>query len=228
MVLLNRWSRLRDRARDGPRQGSTVAGLSIDYGQRHRHDWRVPSALGSTWAWRPTARWRGPVRFGGSSLFTGDVPKDEVEPTRQRPEIPSTYVPARNTVFLALALGWAEVLGADAIVVGVNALDYSGYPDCRPEYLDAFQRVADLATRRGVQGDSIRIWAPLLHLTKAKIVEVGLALGVDYSLTSSCYDPAADGSPCGACDACRLRQRGFVEAGGEDPLEYPAQWRKNS
>jgi 7-cyano-7-deazaguanine synthase len=153
--------------------------------------------------------------FGGSALVgDGAIPKDrELETTG----IPSTYVPARNTIFLSLALGWAEVLGAEAVVLGVNALDYSGYPDCRPEYLDAFERMASLATRAGVEGKALTILAPLLRLSKAEIIRQGLALGLRYELTHSCYDPGASGRPCGRCDSCRLRARGFDEAGVQDP-----------
>jgi 7-cyano-7-deazaguanine synthase len=153
--------------------------------------------------------------FGGSTLVgDGEIPKDrELEAAG----IPSTYVPARNTIFLSLALGWAEVVGADAIVLGVNALDYSGYPDCRPEYLAAFERLATLATRAGVEGRSIEIKAPLLHLSKAEIIREGLSLGLDYGLTHSCYDPTTSGFPCGRCDSCRIRARGFAQAGAVDP-----------
>jgi 7-cyano-7-deazaguanine synthase len=155
------------------------------------------------------------ARIGGSSLVgDGVIPRD-------RPlddgGIPSTYVPARNTVFLALAMAWAEVTRAEAIVIGVNALDYSGYPDCRPEFLQAFERVAALATKAGVEGRPLRVLAPLIELSKAEIIRRGLALGVDYGLTLSCYDPAADGRPCGRCDSCRLRARGFAEAAALDP-----------
>jgi 7-cyano-7-deazaguanine synthase len=136
----------------------------------------------------------------------------------ERQTIPPTYVPARNTVFLSLALAWAEVLGAERIVIGVNALDYSGYPDCRPEFIAAFEYLASLATRVGVEGRAVRIWAPLQELTKAGIIRLGAELGVDYGLTLSCYDPGPDGQPCGRCDSCRLRARGFAEAGFEDPL----------
>jgi 7-cyano-7-deazaguanine synthase len=153
--------------------------------------------------------------FGGSTLVgEGAIPKDrELEGSA----IPSTYVPARNTIFLSLALGWAEVVGAEAIVLGVNALDYSGYPDCRPEYLDAFERLAALATKAGVEGKPLRILAPLLRLSKADIVRQGVALALRYELTHSCYDPGAAGRPCGRCDSCRLRARGFQEAGVDDP-----------
>jgi 7-cyano-7-deazaguanine synthase len=153
--------------------------------------------------------------FGGSALVgDGEIPKDR---RLDAADIPVTYVPARNTIFLSLALAWAEVVGADAIVIGVNALDYSGYPDCRPEYLAAFERVAALATKAGVEGRPLKILAPLLHLSKAQIIREGVALGLDYGLTHSCYDPDASGAPCGRCDSCRLRARGFLEAGVEDP-----------
>jgi 7-cyano-7-deazaguanine synthase len=154
--------------------------------------------------------------IGGSSLVgEGEVPKDR---QLAGPAIPSTYVPARNTIFLALALGWAEVLDATDIFIGVNALDYSGYPDCRPEYLEAFQHLAALATRAGVEGRPTRIHAPLLRLTKAEIIRRGAGLGLDYALTHSCYDPDPSGAPCGRCDSCVLRARGFAEAGLADPL----------
>jgi 7-cyano-7-deazaguanine synthase len=152
--------------------------------------------------------------FGGSALTSSiDVPKDRA---LDATDIPVTYVPARNTVFLSLALAWAEVLGARDIFVGVNALDYSGYPDCRPEFIDAFQHLASVATKAGVEGGRFQVHAPLLHMTKADIVRTGLALGVDYRLTHSCYDPV-DGRPCGHCDSCVLRARGFAEVGVSDP-----------
>ena len=154
--------------------------------------------------------------FGGSSL-TSDlpVPKDRpIDPA----EIPSTYVPARNTVFLSLALGWAEVLDARDIVIGVNALDYSGYPDCRPEFIAAFEQLASLATATGVGGARFRVRTPLIALTKAQIIARGLELGLDYGLTHSCYDPSASGRPCGRCDSCQLRAAGFAQAGVTDPL----------
>ena len=153
--------------------------------------------------------------FGGSSLTSdAPVPKDRrIDPA----VIPSTYVPARNTVFLSLALAWAEVLGARDIVIGVNALDYSGYPDCRPEFIAAFERMAGLATRAGVEGARVRIHTPLLDMSKADIIRRGLALGLDYGVTHSCYDPSADGRPCGRCDSCALRAAGFAQAGVADP-----------
>lgn len=160
--------------------------------------------------------------FGGSALTAdGDVPRDRSSTEMREGGIPVTYVPARNTIFLSFALAWAEVLGAGDIFIGVNALDYSGYPDCRPEYVAAFERMANLATRGGVEGTNpIRIQAPLLHLTKGQIIERGFSLGVDYSLTTSCYDPDEEGRGCGHCDACTLRLKGFVEAGAEDPIAY--------
>ena len=196
--------------------GFALYALTVRYGQVHNQELAASRAV---------ARDLGVVRhieldvnlaaFGGSSLVgDGAIPKDrEIEGT----DIPSTYVPARNTIFLSLALAWAEVVHAEAIVLGVNALDYSGYPDCRPDYLDAFERLASLATRAGVEGQPLRVLAPLLHLTKAEIIRRGILLGLDYGLTHSCYDPAPSGAACGHCDSCRLRARGFSEAGAVDP-----------
>lgn len=202
-------------------QGFDVHALSFRYGQRHAVE--LESA-------RQVAAFLGVARhvildidlraFGGSAL-TGDlaVPKDTpVE--RIGGEIPVTYVPARNTIFLSFALGWAEVLGARDIFIGANALDYSGYPDCRPEYIAAFERMANLGTRAGVEGAGIRIHTPLIALSKREIVLTGAELGVDYGLTSTCYDPAPDGAGCGRCEACLLRLKGFREAGMEDPGRY--------
>lgn len=205
-------------------EGHELFALTVRYGQVHAREIAAS---------REVARALHVVRhieldvnlaaFGGSALVgDGDIPKDrELDAHGVAPSIPATYVPARNTVFLSLALAWAEVLGADAIVLGVNALDYSGYPDCRPEYLEAFERVAALATRAGVEGRPLRILAPLLRLSKADIIRRGIALGVDYGLTHSCYDPLPDGRACGRCDSCRLRARGFQEAGLADPLLQP-------
>jgi 7-cyano-7-deazaguanine synthase len=197
--------------------GFQLHALTIRYGQRHVSE--IDAA-------RAVARALGVVRhieldvnlsaFGGSSL-TSDVPVPKDRPIDVT-EIPSTYVPARNTVFLALALGWAEVLGARDIFIGVNAVDYSGYPDCRPEYIEAFERLASLATAQGVQGARFRIHAPLQHLTKAQIIGKGRDLGLDYGLTHSCYDPDPHGRPCGHCDSCTLRAAGFAQAGMEDPI----------
>ncbi len=160
-------------------------------------------------------------RFGGSALTADiEVPKDRSADDMAH-GIPVTYVPARNTIFLSFALAWAEVLGTGDIFIGVNVLDASGYPDCRPEYIEAFQRMANLATKAGVEGGQrLTIHTPLIEMTKAEIVKTGLELGVDYALTTSCYDPAPDGTPCGRCDACRLRLKGFAEAGATDPLRY--------
>ena len=196
--------------------GYDLFALTVRYGQVHIRE--IESARHAAAALGAVQHLELDVplsRIGGSALVgDGDIPKDRA---LDASGIPSTYVPARNTVFLSLAMAWAEVTGAEAIVIGVNALDYSGYPDCRPEYLAAFERVAALATRAGVEGRPLRILAPLLQLSKADIIRRGLALGVDYGLTLSCYDPRPDGTPCGRCDSCRLRAKGFAEAGVADP-----------
>lgn len=203
-------------------QGFELFALTVDYGQRHRHELsaaaRVARAIG--------VRRHEFVRvdlslFGGSALTDAiEVPKDR--PTDEMAQgIPITYVPARNTVLLALALGYAETIGAADLFLGVNAVDYSGYPDCRPDYLAKFAELANLATKAGVEGVSrFMIHAPLIDLTKAQIIRRGMELGVDYGLTHTCYDPDQRGTSCGRCDACRLRLRGFAEAGFQDPLPY--------
>jgi len=197
--------------------GYELYALTIRYGQIHAREIdaarAVAAALGVA---RHLELAVDLSAFGGSAL-TGDgaIPKDR---DLSAADIPSTYVPARNTVFLSLALAWAEVVGAQAIVLGVNAIDYSGYPDCRPEYLAAFEQMAALATRAGVGGAQLRILAPLIRLSKADIIRKGLSLGVDYGLTHSCYDPWPGGRPCGRCDSCRLRALGFRDAGAVDPL----------
>ncbi|ABS05843.1 7-cyano-7-deazaguanine synthase QueC [Kineococcus radiotolerans] len=202
-------------------QGFTPYALSFAYGQRHAVELdaarRVATALGAAGHVIATIDL---TVFGGSAL-TADiaVPKHDTVEDLQA-DIPITYVPARNTIFLSYALAYAEVVGAGDIFIGVNALDYSGYPDCRPEYVDAFQAMGRLATRAGVQGTELTIHAPLMQMTKADIVRAGLALGVDYGMTSSCYDPDAAGHPCGHCDSCLLRLNGFAEAGSTDPLPY--------
>ena len=215
------------------REGWELYGLTLRYGQVHARELEAARRIAATLGFVKHVELDVDLRaFGGSSL-TGDgaIPKDRVldeaggspnSPISQLPNspIPSTYVPARNTVFLSLALAWAEVLDASRIVIGVNALDYSGYPDCRPEFIAAFEYLASLATRAGVEGRPLRIWAPLQHLTKAGIIRVGLDLGLDYGLTHSCYDPGPDGRPCGRCDSCQLRARGFAEAGVADPLLF--------
>ena len=197
--------------------GFGLYALTIAYGQRHAVELeaarRVAAALRVA---RHVELQIDLSAFGGSSLTgSGPVPKDRAP---DAPGIPSTYVPARNTVFLALALAWAEAIGASDIFIGVNAVDYSGYPDCRPEFIAAFERTAGLATKAGVEGARFTIHTPLISLTKAEIIARGLALGVDYGLTSSCYDPGPAGRPCGRCDSCVLRARGFAEAGARDPL----------
>jgi 7-cyano-7-deazaguanine synthase len=198
------------------RDGYELYALTVRYGQVHARE--IAAARDVAWNLHVAKHVELDVNlaaFGGSTLVgDGEVPKDR---DLEAAGIPSTYVPARNTIFLSLALGWAEVVGADAIVLGVNALDYSGYPDCRPEYLAAFERLAALATRAGIEGRPLEIKAPLLHLSKAEIIREGVSLGLDYGLTHSCYDPAPSGLPCGRCDSCRLRARGFAQAGVADP-----------
>jgi 7-cyano-7-deazaguanine synthase len=201
------------------RRGFACYAISFDYGQRHRAELvaadRVAEALGAE------EHRVVPIdlsAFGGSALTddTIAVPESGVVPD----EIPVTYVPARNTVFLSLALAWAEVLGATDLFIGVNAVDYSGYPDCRPEFIDAFQRLANLATKAGVEGESFSVHTPLIDLTKADIIRLGVELGVDYSLTVSCYQADPSGAACGKCDSCRLRRQGFENAGVPDPTRY--------
>jgi 7-cyano-7-deazaguanine synthase len=201
--------------------GQHVLALSFDYNQRHRVELdaarRVAEALGAE---RHIVLPMDLSAFGGSALTADiDVPKDGVG-TEDGGGIPVTYVPARNTIFLSLALGWAEAAGARDIYIGVNALDYSGYPDCRPEFIAAFEGLAELATKAGVEGKPFRIQAPLQHMTKADIVREGTRLGLDLGLSWSCYDPAPGGLHCGECDSCRLRARGFDEAGIADPTRY--------
>jgi 7-cyano-7-deazaguanine synthase len=199
--------------------GYACHALSVDYGQRHRHELlaaaRVAASLGAA-EHRVIAI--DVAQFGGSALTDEEL---EV-PAAPTSGIPLTYVPARNTLLLAIALGWAEVLDAEAIHIGVNAIDYSGYPDCRPAFIEQFARLAAIATRAGVEGRPVRIAAPLQHSSKADIVRRGLALGVDFALTSSCYAPDEAGSACGRCDACHLRRAGFAAAGVPDPVPYRA------
>ena len=202
------------------RDGFAPHALSFDYGQRHRVELRAAKQLGAAFGVEHSVMCFDLRQFGASAL-TGDidVPKDRPE-SQMSNGIPITYVPARNTIFLSFALGLAEVIGSTDIFVGVNALDYSGYPDCRPEFITAFQKLANVATKAGVEGHGIKIHAPLIHMTKAQIIAAGSKLGVDYSLTSSCYDPSPDGSACGRCDSCQLRRKGFSEAGIPDPTIY--------
>ncbi|MBX2838846.1 MAG: 7-cyano-7-deazaguanine synthase QueC [Gammaproteobacteria bacterium] len=196
------------------RQGYRCYALSMDYGQRHRIELQRAADV---------ARDNGVIEhrtvkidignFGGSALTDEEIDV----PTQSSDEIPITYVPARNTVFLSVALGWAEVLGARAIFIGANAVDYSGYPDCRPEFIEAFQNLANLATKAGVEGERISVEAPLLMLSKSEIIQRGLALGVNYANTISCYDPGPAGEVCGECDSCRIRAEGFAQANAPDP-----------
>ena len=197
--------------------GHTCHALSVDYGQRHGAELEAARVLASALGAVEHRVLRiGLGELGGSALTDTHI----AVPESPGEGIPVTYVPARNTVLLALALGWAEVLDADCIYAGMNAVDYSGYPDCRPEYLAAFQAMADLATRRGVEGRPIRILAPLMHSSKAEIIRRGASLGVDFRLTVSCYQADQTGAACGACDACRLRREGFIAAGISDPTRY--------
>jgi 7-cyano-7-deazaguanine synthase len=207
-------------------EGYAIHALSFDYGQRHSIELSAARKIAERYSVGQHLVAKIDMRAFGKSALTADIP---VPKNRQLDdldnEIPVTYVPARNTIFLSYALALAEVVGAGEIFIGVNALDYSGYPDCRPEFIAAFEQMANLATRAGVESrdePAIRIRTPLIDLSKREIIELGLRLGVDYSLTSSCYDPTATGEACGTCDACQLRLRGFSEAGAEDPALYVA------
>ncbi|HET9002644.1 MAG TPA: 7-cyano-7-deazaguanine synthase QueC [Gemmatimonadaceae bacterium] len=203
------------------REGYAVHAMSFRYGQRHQHELSAARAAAAKYGVARHVVVEIDLRvFGGSALTADiDVPKDR-DAAEMSSGVPITYVPARNTIFLSYALAWAEVLGARDIFIGVNALDYSGYPDCRPEYIAEFETLANLATRAGVEGDAVKIRAPLLHLTKREIIDLGMSLGVDYSVTTSCYDPDESGAACGHCDACQLRLRGFSESGRRDPARY--------
>ncbi len=204
------------------RDGYSPYAMTFRYGQRHSVEIEAARRVAQAMGVAKHVVVDIDLRQWGGSALTADVlvPKDR-DVDHAVDEIPVTYVPARNTIFMSFALAWAEVLGADAIFIGVNALDYSGYPDCRPEYVTAFEAMANLATAAGVQGTQrLRIHAPLQHLTKAQIVTLGHELGVDYSLTTSCYDPSPAGVSCGHCDACQLRLRGFADAGATDPIAY--------
>jgi len=203
-------------------RGFDVHAMTFRYGQRHASEIEAARRVARHYGVRDHVIVDIDLRTFGGSALTADiaVPKDRT-PAAMSDGIPITYVPARNTIFLSFCLAWAEVLGASDIFIGVNALDYSGYPDCRPEYIAAFERMANLATRGGVEGSApIHIRAPLLDLTKRQIVELGRSLGVDYSMTLSCYDPGDAGEACGHCDACTLRLKGFTEAGMHDPAAY--------
>ncbi len=204
------------------KEGYDVYAMTFRYGQRHSAEIEAARRVAKHFGVHDHVIVDIDLRtFGGSALTADiDVPKDRSDDAIAK-GIPITYVPARNTIFLSFCLAWAEVLGASDIFIGVNALDYSGYPDCRPEYVAAFERMANLGTRGGVEGTTpVRIRTPLMDLTKREIVQLGLSLGVDYAITLSCYDPSPDGVACGHCDACRLRLRGFSEAGADDPARY--------
>lgn len=195
--------------------------MSFNYGQRHHVELECAKTVSSSMGViEHKVVNLGLGDIGGSALTDNNIAVPQDTASAISDEIPVTYVPARNTVFLSLALGWAEVLDAEAIFIGVNAVDYSGYPDCRPEYIDAFQTMANLATKKGVEGQLIQIKTPLIHLTKAEIIQKGTKLGVDYAKTLSCYAPDAQGHACGRCDSCRLRQQGFEDANIPDPTIY--------
>lgn len=202
------------------RDGFEPLCLAFEYGQRHAHELEAAARVAASFESTLRTVRLDPSCFRGSALTGGgDVPKgrsgDEITNG-----IPETYVPARNLVFLSMALGTAESIGARDLFIGVNAVDYSGYPDCRPEFVSAFEETANLATKAGIEGDSFRVHTPLLHLSKSRIIKAGTELGVDYALTSSCYDPDSAGLACGRCDSCVLRRRGFEEAGAADPTRY--------
>ena len=201
-------------------QGFDLNALTLNYGQRHDFELKSAQKIVDHFKIKNHSVVNiNLAQFGGSALTDEiDVPKDRSE--SEMTDIPITYVPARNTVFLSLALAWAETINAFNIFIGVNVLDYSGYPDCRPEYIAAFEKTANLATKAGVSGERFKIHTPLINMKKSEIILNGLKLGVDYSLTSSCYDPLKNGAPCGHCDACILRLKGFQEADAIDPLSY--------
>lgn len=203
-------------------EGFDIYGLSFDYGQRHRFELEASKKVGKYFGISEHLIINIDLKkIGGSALTDNiEVPKSELSEIKDS-EIPVTYVPARNTIFLSYALAWAEVLKSSDIYIGVNAVDYSGYPDCRPKYINAFQKMANLATKTGVLKETqLKIRTPLIHLTKAEIIKKGINLGVDYGITHSCYDPSEKGLACGHCDSCILRKKGFSEAGVEDPTLY--------
>lgn len=202
--------------------GFKVYSLSFSYGQRHSHELRAAKKIAAALSVEKHMVVNIDLNKIGGSALTDDiaVPKDR-DADHMPDDIPITYVPARNTIFLSYGLAWAEVLGATDIFIGVNAVDYSGYPDCRPEYISAFERMANLATRAGVQGETVvKIQTPLMEMTKAQIILTGTRLGIDYGMTHSCYDPTDDGLACGCCDSCVLRKKGFEEAEVKDPTAY--------
>ncbi|HJP17302.1 MAG TPA: 7-cyano-7-deazaguanine synthase QueC [Nitrospinota bacterium] len=203
-------------------EGYNTYTISFDYGQRHSFELEKAAKIARLFKSEKHLVVDIDLRKFGGSALTNSIPvlKDRNEKDISH-GIPPTYVPARNTIFLSLALGWAESIKAEDIFIGVNAIDYSGYPDCRPEYIEAFQQMASLATKAGVEGKSkIKIHTPLINMSKTEIIKKGVSLGVDFSLTHSCYDPLSSGNPCGRCDSCILRLKGFLDAGLKDPLEY--------
>ncbi len=203
-------------------EGYNTYAISFNYGQRHSFELEKAAKIAGLFKSEKHLVVNIDLRkFGGSALTDSiPVPKDRNEKDISH-GIPSTYVPARNTIFLSLSLGWAEIIEAQDIFIGVNAIDYSGYPDCRPEYIEAFQQMASIATKAGVERKSkIKIHTPLINMSKAEIIKKGVSLGVDFSLTHSCYDPISSGNPCGICDSCLLRLKGFLDAGLKDPLAY--------
>jgi len=202
-------------------EGFEIYSISFRYGQRHFYELEAAQKVAAEMGAKKHLVFDIDLTKIGGSALTADIEVPKGRDESQMSNIPITYVPARNTIFLSCALAWAEVLDARDIFLGVNAIDYSGYPDCRPEFIDAFERMANLATKAGLEGDRpIKIHTPLIHLTKAQIVQKGLSLGVDYGMTHSCYDPSEKGEACGQCDSCILRKKGFHEAGVEDPTSY--------
>lgn len=206
-------------------EGFELFALTVSYGQRHARELDAARSVANRLDVTRHLELAIDLRAIGGSSLTSDVPVPRDRDVTAAADIPTTYVPARNTIFLSLALGWAEVLDARDIVIGVNALDYSGYPDCRPEFIGSFETLAALGTRAGAGGARFRIHTPLIELTKAQIIRRGLAMGLDYGLTHSCYDPGATGLPCGRCDSCLLRAKGFAEADAVDPLLGPPELR---
>lgn len=208
-------------------EGFKLYTISFDYGQRHRHELEAAKRVADHYHVEQHLIVPVDLRLIGGSALTADIEVPRDRPMKEMSHgIPVTYVPARNTVFLSLAMGWAEVIGSCDIFIGVNQVDFSGYPDCRPEFVSAFEKLASVATKCGIEGRALRIHAPLIEMTKAKIIRHGIELGVDYSLTFSCYNPSGEGIACGRCDSCRLRLKGFREAGVKDPIPYqiPIDW----
>ena len=205
-------------------EGYDIYALSFDYGQRHKLELEAAKTVAGYFGAKKHLILRLDLDAIGGSALTDDIPVPHERGLNEigSGPIPITYVPARNTVFLSYALAWAEVLDATDIFIGVNAVDFSGYPDCRPEYIEAFQKMANLATKAGVEGNSVTIHTPIINMTKAQIIKKGVSLGVDYGITHSCYNPTGDGKPCGRCDSCLLRKKGFEEAGVSDPLSETA------